>query len=131
MIQKFQKAEQIFIPPHEVKTKTKNIKDFLTQHFDIPDKDLERINEFIIEDYELEKIVYKLPDLIKSKINFDKIQIKFYDEFQEDELILEVTAFASLDFDNSLKIENDIIRFLYNNYPEKSADKLLVFIQRR
>ena len=129
MIQKFQEAEQIFIPSYEKATGTQDLKTFITENFQLPDNDLERICEFIIQDSELEKIILEIPTLIKSKIAYDKLQIKFYDEFQEDELILEVTAFSSIDFNTLLKKEDEFIHILYNDYSEESADKILIFIE--
>ena len=129
MIQKFQRAEKISISTRNAKYPTKNMKDFIVKNFQIPDDDLERICDFINEDFQLEKIIYDLPALIQSEIHYNCLQIKFYDEFQEDELMLEVTAFTQIDMDSTLKTEEKFIHNLYNNYPEESADKILVFVE--
>lgn len=129
MIQKFQKAERIFMPATDANNTTKNLKNFIIENFQIPDDDLERICEFIADDNELEKIIFDLPALIQSEISYTKLQIKFYDEFQEDELVLEVTAFASMDMGNILNNEDEFIHKLYKKYSEESVDKILVFIE--
>lgn len=129
MIQKYQKAERIFAPSNNIKNTYDNLEKFMIENFKIPDNDLKRICQFIRKDSNLEKIIYDLPRLIQSEISYNRLQIKFYDEFQDDELVLEVTAFSSLNIENILKKEDEIIHRLYENYSEKSADKILIFIE--
>lgn len=129
MIQKYQKAERIFAPSNNIKNTYGNLEKFMIENFQIPDNDLKRICQFIRKDNTLEKIIYDLPRLIQSEISYNRLQIKFYDEFQDDELVLEVTAFFSLNIENILKKEDELIHRLYENYSEKSADKILIFIE--
>ena len=129
MIQKYQKAERIFAPSNNIKNTYGNLEKFIIENFQIPDNDLKRICQFIREDNNLEKIIYDLPRLIQSEISYNRLQIKFYDEFQDDELVLEVTAFSSLNIENILKKEDEIIHRLYENYSEKSVNKILIFIE--
>lgn len=129
MIQKYQKAERIFSPSNNIKNTYGNLEKFIIENFQIPDNDLKRICQFIREDNNLEKIIYDLPRLIQSEISYNRLQIKFYDEFQDDEVVLEITAFSSLNIENILKKEDEIIHRLYENYSEKSADKILIFIE--
>lgn len=129
MIQKYQKAERIFAPSNNIKNTYDNLEKFMIENFKIPDNDLKRICQFIRKDSNLEKIIYDLPRLIQSEISYNRLQIKFYDEFQDDELVLEVTAFSSLNIENILKKEDELIHRLYENYSEKSADKILIFIE--
>ena len=129
MIQKYQKAERIFAPSNNIKNTYDNLEKFMIENFKIPDNDLKRICQFIREDNNLEKIIYDLPRLIQSEISYNRLQIKFYDEFQDDEVVLEITAFSSLNIENILKKEDEIIHRLYENYSEKSADKILIFIE--
>ncbi len=103
MIQKYQKAERIFAPSNNIKNTYDNLEKFMIENFKIPDNDLKRICQFIRKDSNLEKIIYDLPRLIQSEISYNRLQIKFYDEFQDDELVLEVTAFSSLNIENILK----------------------------
>ena len=119
MIQKYQKAERIFAPSNNIKNTYDNLEKFMIENFQIPDNDLKRICQFIRKDNTLEKIIYDLPRLIQSEISYNRLQIKFYDEFQDDELVLEVTAFFSLNIENILKKEDELIHRLYENYPEK------------
>lgn len=129
MIQKFQKAERIFIPIVNENKSTENLKNFIIDNFQIPDDDLERICEFIRKDGELEQIIFKLPRIIQNEISYNKLQIKFFDEFQDDELVLEVTAFSSLEYDKLLDIEDDFIHKLYDEFEEESVDKIIIFIE--
>ena len=129
MIQKYQKAERIFAPSNNIKNTYDNLEKFMIENFQIPDNDLKRICQFIRKDNTLEKIIYDLPRLIQSEISYNRLQIKFYDEFQDDELVLEVTAFSSLNIENILKKEDELIHRLYENYPEKSVNKILIFIE--
>ena len=129
MIQNYQKAERIFAPSNNIKNTYGNLEKFIIENFQIPNNDLKRICQFIREDNNLEKIIYDLPRLIQSEISYNRLQIKFYDEFQDDEVVLEITAFSSLNIENILKKEDEIIHRLYENYSEKSADKILIFIE--
>ena len=129
MIQKYQKAERIFAPSNNIKDTYGNLEKFIIENFQIPDNDLKRICQFIREDNNLEKIIYDLPRLIQSEISYNRLQIKFYDEFQDDEVVLEITAFSSLNIENILKKEDEIIHRLYENYSEKSVNKILIFIE--
>ena len=130
VIQKFQEAEKIFIPSNDVGDETQNLKNFIVKNFQIPDNDLKRIINFINEDEELEKLILNVPALIQSEVSYDKLEMKFYEEFQYDELILEVTAFTSnLDIENCLKKEDELIHKLYDQYNEQSSDKILIFIE--
>ncbi len=129
MIQKYQKAERIFAPSNNIKNTYGNLEKFMIENFQIPDNDLKRICQFIRKENTLEKIIYDLPRLIQSEISYNRLQIKFYDEFQDDELVLEVTAFFSLNIENILKKEDELIHRLYENYSEKSVNKILIFIE--
>lgn len=129
MIQKFQETERIFVPSYEEKTSTVTLEKFIMENFQTPDDDLERICEFISRDGELEKIILELPALIRSEITYDKLQIKFYEEFQDDYLQLEVDIFTSTDVVTSLKVEDKLEQQLYELYDNNSADKLLLIME--
>ncbi len=129
MMQRFQEAEHVFVPADIKTTSTENLKNFITKNFQIPDNNIEKICKFIKQDKELEKIIFELPDTIKNEVHYDNIQITFYDEFQEDELILEITIISKLDFNTQLKKEDEFIHILYKKYIESSVDKILIFIE--
>lgn len=129
MIQKFQKAERIFNPTYKEKTNTIDLETFIMKNFQTPDNDLKRICEFIRQDLEFERIVYNLPDLIKKEIQYDKLHIKFYDEFQDEYLRLEVHIITSIDIAVSLEIEYELEQELYGLYEKNSADKLLLIME--
>ena len=122
-----QKAERIN-KPTEINNATSNLNDFLSGNFQIPNDNLDRISQFIGQDKNLEKIIFELHDMIKTESEYDKLQIKFFDEFQDDELVLEVTALTSLDFKEALSKEDELIHRLYNDFSEKSADKVLILM---
>ncbi|WP_405305758.1 hypothetical protein [Methanobrevibacter sp.] len=129
MIQKFQETERIFIPSYEEKTSTITLEKFIIENFQIPNDDLKKICEFVSNDTELEKIIFELPNLIQSEINYDKLQIKFYEEFQEDYLQLEINIFTSIDTITSLKIEDLLEQRLYELFESNSADKILLIME--
>ncbi len=128
MMQKFQKAEQIFVPSNE-KTSTMYLKNFIANNYLIPDEDFQRIYEFISNDKGLEEIIFKLPDLIKREVSYDKLQIRFYDEFQKEYLQLEVHISTSMDIITSLKIEYKLEQQLYELFDSGSVDKLLLIME--
>lgn len=129
MIQNFQKTERTFIPQSNRKTSALNLENFITENFEIPDNDLERICEFITRDNDLEKIILNLPSMIQSEITYERLLIKFYEEFQEDYLQLEVSIITSIDIANSLKIEDELEQKLYELYDLNSADKILLIME--
>ncbi|WP_292886760.1 hypothetical protein [Methanobrevibacter sp. UBA212] len=129
MIQKFQETERIFIPSYEEKTSTITLEKFIKENFQIPNDDLKKICEFVSHDKELEKIIFELPNLIQKEITYDKLQIKFYEEFQEDYLQLEVNIFTSIDTLISLKIEDRLEQRLYELFESNSADKILLIME--
>lgn len=129
MIQKFQETERIFIPSYEEKTSTITLEKFIKENFQIPNDDLKKICEFVSHDKELEKIIFELPNLIQKEITYDKLQIKFYEEFQEDYLQLEINIFTSIDTITSLKIEDRLEQRLYELFESNSADKILLIME--
>ncbi|MBQ6099619.1 MAG: hypothetical protein IJL02_07130 [Methanobrevibacter sp.] len=129
MIQKFQKAERVFVPSDESKLTTQNLEEFILNNFRVPDDDLGRISRFIASDLDLKKIIFDLPGLIKTEFAFEKLEIKFYDEFQEDELMLVIGIFTSGDIESSLIKEEKLERKLYQLYNKSSADKLLLIVE--
>ena len=129
MIQKFQETERIFIPSYEEKTSTITLEKFIKENFQIPNDDLKKICEFVSHDKELEKIIFELPNLIQKEITYDKLQIKFYEEFPEDYLQLEVNIFTSIDTLISLKIEDRLEQRLYELFESNSADKILLIME--
>ena len=70
-----------------------------------------------------------MPGLIKTEFAFEKLEIKFYDEFQEDELMLVIGIFTSGDIESSLIKEEKLERKLYQLYNKSSADKLLLIVE--
>ena len=129
MIQKFQETERIFIPSYEEKTSTITLEKFIKENFQIPNDDLKNRCEFVSHDKELEKIIFELPNLIQKEITYDKLQIKFYEEFQEDYLQLEVNIFTSIDTLISLEIEDRLEQRLYELFESNSADKILLIME--
>ena len=129
MIQKFQETERIFVPSYEEKTSTITLENFIKENFQIPNEDLKKICEFVSHDRELEKIIFELPNLIQKEIAYEKLQIKFYEEFQEDYLQLEVNIFTSIDTITSLKIEDLLEQRLYELFESNSADKILLIME--
>ena len=93
----FQKTERIYHPHTDYKFDSNGLTEFLTDNFTIPDDNLKDISSFIDKDEELKRILLELPDLIKKEFPNDKVQIKFYEEFKQDELILEIGIFTSFD----------------------------------
>ena len=129
MTQKFQKTERIFIPSYKEKTNTITLEKFLMENFQFPDEDFEKICGFVRQDTGLEKIIFELPNLILSEIKYNKLLIKFYDDFQEDYPQLEVNIFTPIDTITSLKIEEKLEAQLYELYDPNSVDKLLIIME--
>ena len=129
MMQEFQKAEIPYVPVNEAQLNKKDISEFIVKNYEIPDNDLNNISSFIEQDGELEKIILELPDLIKVEFPNDNIQIRFYEEFREFELLLEIGIFTSFDVDVSFEKEKRLERKLYDLYDWDSADKILIIME--
>ena len=127
-MQQFQKTEQTYIPQNKVSL-IKTIDEFIFNNFKLPNDNLKEISSFIKEDNELEKIIYELTDLIKKEFPKDVLQLKFYDEFEEFELILEIGIFTSFDEETSFEKEKNLENYLYDNYNWNSSDKLLITME--
>lgn len=126
---KFQKAENPYVGSSEPKFDNNDIAELIKNNFKIPDNNLDNIISFIEEDNELKKIIFELPSLIKKEFPNDDKQIKFYDEFQEDELMLEVGIFSSFDEKTSFEKEKTLENQLYEKYDWDSADKILILME--
>lgn len=125
----FQEADRSYNPIIEPNFDNNALSEFLTDNFKIPNNNLSEITSFINKDNELKKIIFELPDLIKKEFPQDEIQIRFYDEFKEDELILEVGIFSSFDEKTSFEKEKILENRLYDKYNWNSADKLLIIME--
>ena len=128
MIQKFQETERIFVSNSGSEIDIQNIDEFILANFKIPDDNLSRICEYITTHGQIENIIRELPNLIDTEFPNDEIQIKFYDEFQEQELRLEIGIFTSFDVDTSLEKEERLERKLFELY-KHSADNLLLMVE--
>lgn len=102
------------------------LKNFICQNFEIPEDNLENICSFIRNDSNLEKIILDLPSLIERQMNYEKLQIKFNDDLEDDYLNLEVSIFSSLDIQYLLKLENQLEEQLYDLYDWDSCDKIIL-----
>ena len=129
MIQKFQITEQIFVPSNDDKTNSISLKDFIVENFEIPNNDLERICNYISKDGKLQRIIFDLPGLIQSQVQYEKLQINFNDELEDGYLHLEVGIFSPLDIQNSLKLENRLEEQLYDSYDWDSCDKVILNVE--
>lgn len=125
----FQKVERTYVSNVEHALNNTNILEFIKNNFKIPDDNLKEISSFIKKDSELEKIIFELPNMIKKEFPNDKLQIRFYDEFTEDELILEVGIFTSFGEKTSFEKEKKLENMLYENYGWDSADKVLIIME--
>lgn len=126
---KFQKAEQAYCPNVEPEFDNDDIEDFLIENFKIPDNNLNQISSLINEYGELKKIILDLPEMIKKEFPNDEMQIRFYDEFQEYELILEIGIFSSFDEESSFEKEKRLDRLLYDKYDCDAADKIIILME--
>ena len=125
----FQKTERIYHPHTDYKFDSNGLTEFLTDNFTIPNDNLKDISSFIDKDEELKRILLELPDLIKKEFPNDKVQIKFYEEFKQDELILEIGIFTSFDEKSSFEKEKKLENALYDKYNWDSADKILIIME--
>ncbi|MDO5832020.1 MAG: hypothetical protein Q4Q14_04195 [Methanobrevibacter sp.] len=126
---KFQKTERIYYPNTDYKFNSDELTEFLTDNFTIPDDNLNEISCFIDKDKELKRILFELPELIKKEFPNDEIQIRFYEEFKQAELILEIGIFTSFDEKSSFEKEKKLENQLYDKYNWDSADKILIIME--
>ena len=128
MMQHFQRAEQIYVPP-DTTFKKQNLEEYITNNFQLPDNDLERICDFIRKDNGLENLIYDLKSIAKTKL--DEIicmKINFYPEFQEVELMLEIEILTNLDFETANEIEDEINIKIMEIYDDSTTDKFWLYV---
>ena len=74
-------------------------------------------------------MIYNLKNNVKSEIDEIKaMQMNFYPEFQENELVLEIKVLTNLSIDENINAERKIDTKLFNNYSKTTVDKLSVYI---
>lgn len=77
----------------------------------------------------VEKIIFQLPELIQNEVSYDKLQISFCEEFQNEFLQLEISIFTSMEISDCLKIEDRLEQQLYELFDWDSADKVLLVMR--
>ncbi|MBQ2666803.1 hypothetical protein [Methanobrevibacter sp.] len=125
----FQKSVPSYTRSVDLKSNNNDLVELIKNNFKIPNNDLDNIISFIDEDEELKKIIFELPSIIRKEFPDDDMQIKFYDEFQESELILEVGIFSSFDEKSSFEKEKSLENNLYEKYDWDSVDKILILME--
>ena len=128
MMQHFQRAEQIYVPP-DTTFKKQNLEEYITNNFQLPDNDLERICDFIRKDNGLENLIYDLKSIAKTKLDeITCMKINFYPEFQEVELMLEIEILTNLDFETANEIEDEINIKIMEIYDDSTTDKFWLYV---
>ncbi|WP_407423153.1 hypothetical protein [Methanobrevibacter sp.] len=99
---------------------------FLKKNFKFPSNNLTEISDFIIRDYELEKIIYDLPKIITNELDYNQISLDFMKETDPNEKILEIIIYSQLKDEIMLKKEDLISDGIIDNYPKPMNEYIIL-----
>jgi hypothetical protein len=99
---------------------------FLKNHFEFPSDNLNEIRKFIAQDYELEKMIYDLPQIVSNELNYKKISFDFMKETDPNEKILEIVIYSELESEILLQKEDLICDMLIDKYPKTFLEYIIL-----
>ena len=100
---------------NNIKNECKKHKKFLKINFNFDKKDLDDICEIIVENSEMKRIIYDLPEIITKEIPKNRIGLNVNRFFVGDEF-LEIEIKSELDKDLAMEKENTINVYLTEHY---------------
>lgn len=99
---------------------------FLKNHFKFPSSNFDEINEFIINDKEMEKIILNLPEIISKELSCRKLSIDFMKETDPNEKILEIVIYSDLESEQLLQKEDLLCDMLIDKYPKTTIEYIIL-----
>ena len=100
--------------------------EFLKTHFKFPSDNLDIIKEFISKDTEMKKILYDLPKIITTKLEYSQLSLDFMKETDPNEKILEIIIYSSLDEEILLQKEDIISESIIDKYPNTLTEYIIL-----
>ena len=113
------KNEYIILVKFDSKNDYK-LKEFLNKHFKFYSDNLNDINNFISEDYELEKIIYGLPEIISKEFPHSPIQLDFSKFSNKD--ILEIVIKTPFDGKTTSDKKDNILNEIFTKYSKTTNE---------
>ena len=101
----------------------------LKNHFKFPSNNFDEINEFIISDKEMEKIILNLPEILSKELPYRKLSIDFMKETDSNEKILEIVIYSDLESDQLLQKEDLLCDMLIDKYPKTTIEYIILVEQ--
>lgn len=101
-------------------------KEFLKNHFKFPSNNFDELNEFIISDKEMEKIILNLPEILSKELPYRKLSIDFMKETDPNEKILEIIIYSDLESDQLLQKEDLLCDMLIDKYPKTTIEYIIL-----
>ena len=89
----------------------------------------DEINEFIISDKEMEKIILNLPEILSKELPYRKLSIDFMKETDPNEKILEIVIYSDLESDQLLQKEDLLCDMLIDKYPKTTIEYIILVEQ--
>lgn len=83
-----------------------SLMEFLEKNYDFPSNNLDEINEFLLPDMEMEKIIRELPCTVSAELEYEKISIDFMKETDPIEKIIEIIIYSNSNEKTLLKKED-------------------------
>lgn len=118
--------ENTYIGTNIIQRQDTNLNLFLKTHFKFPSENLNELNDFINEDAEMEKIIYNLPEIISTELEYKQLSLDFMKETDPNEKILEIVIYSSLDEETLLQKEDLISEEIIDKYPKTINEYILL-----
>ncbi len=99
---------------------------FLKEHFKFPSDNLSEIKNFIKKDSEMKKIIYDLPKIITSELEFNQLSLDFMKETDPNEKILEIIIYSDLDEKTLLQKEDIISDGIIDKYSDTKIEYIIL-----
>ncbi len=93
---------------------------FLNDNYEFPSANFNDINNFISEDYELEKIIYGLPEIISKEFPHSPIQLDFSKFSNKD--ILEIVIKTPFDGKTTSDKKDNILNEIFTKYSKTTNE---------
>ena len=104
------------------------LNEFLEENFEFPSDNMVKIARFIRKDPELEKIIYDLPEIISSELDYEKISFDFMKETDPSEKILEIIIHSDVYEEVAFHKEDLISDRIIDNYP-KTENEFIILVE--
>ena len=98
------------------------LEEFLKKNFEFPSNNINDIKELIREDYELEKIIYGLPEIISKEFQQSPILLDFTEYTLPNEDVLEIVIKTPYDGEITSNKKDVILNEIFTKYSKTTNE---------